>query len=227
MGAEMSYRSPIPKIIHQVWKTDDIPVVWQKPSESVRKMNPGYDVWLWTDAKALAFLETYYPDFVPTFLSYPYDIQRADSIRYFLIYHYGGIYIDMDIGCNKPVDWILNSTSAGFLAPETWPAGFSNDVFASVPGHPLSRLLIDSLPVWDHWFLTKYFTVFLSTGPAFFSLYIGKYARSMNTSSNAAPGSEATFARIPEGLYSTTGAVFAHFPGSRYQIGAVSHSYDL
>lgn len=163
MGAVMSYRSPIPKIIHQVWKTDDIPVVWQKPSESVRKMNPGYDVWLWTDAKALAFLETYYPDFVPTFLSYPYDIQRADSIRYFLIYHYGGIYIDMDIGCNKPVDWILNSTSAGFLAPETWPAGFSNDVFASVPGHPLSRLLIDSLPVWDHWFLTKYFTVGISS----------------------------------------------------------------
>ena len=31
-----------------------------------------------------------------TFDGYPYPIQRADAIRYFVLHHFGGIYIDLD-----------------------------------------------------------------------------------------------------------------------------------
>jgi mannosyltransferase OCH1-like enzyme len=37
-----------------------------------------------------------YPWFVETWDHYRFPIQRADSIRYFILAHYGGIYIDLD-----------------------------------------------------------------------------------------------------------------------------------
>jgi inositol phosphorylceramide mannosyltransferase catalytic subunit len=37
-----------------------------------------------------------YPWFVETWDHYRFPIQRADSIRYFILAHHGGIYIDLD-----------------------------------------------------------------------------------------------------------------------------------
>lgn len=54
------------------------------------------DLQLWTDADAREFIEKEYPWFLETFDGYPFNIQRADSIRYFVLYHFGGIYIDLD-----------------------------------------------------------------------------------------------------------------------------------
>ena len=35
--------------------------------------------------------------FLAPYRSYPYDIQRADAIRYFILYEFGGLYLDLDI----------------------------------------------------------------------------------------------------------------------------------
>jgi mannosyltransferase OCH1-like enzyme len=37
-----------------------------------------------------------YPWFLDTYDGYPYPVQRTDAIRYFLIRHFGGVYIDLD-----------------------------------------------------------------------------------------------------------------------------------
>ena len=54
---------------------------------------------LWTDEKAREFIAKEYPWFLETFDNYPYPIQRADSIRYFVLSHYGGVYLDLDDVC--------------------------------------------------------------------------------------------------------------------------------
>jgi inositol phosphorylceramide mannosyltransferase catalytic subunit len=46
--------------------------------------------------KSREFIAKEYPWFLETFDGYKYPIQRADSIRYFVLVHYGGIYIDLD-----------------------------------------------------------------------------------------------------------------------------------
>jgi mannosyltransferase OCH1-like enzyme len=51
---------------------------------------------LWTDELSMEFIAREYPWFLETFQNYPYPIQRADAIRYFVLAHYGGIYIDLD-----------------------------------------------------------------------------------------------------------------------------------
>lgn len=43
----------------------------------------------------------HYPSFLPTFDSYKYPIQRADAIRYFVLHRFGGIYMDLDVGCKR------------------------------------------------------------------------------------------------------------------------------
>ena len=37
------------------------------------------------------------PNFLAPYRSYPYDIQRADAIRYFILFEFGGLYLDLDI----------------------------------------------------------------------------------------------------------------------------------
>jgi mannosyltransferase OCH1-like enzyme len=52
---------------------------------------------LWTNEKSREFIAAEYPWFLETFDGYKYPIQRADSIRYFVLAYYGGIYIDLDV----------------------------------------------------------------------------------------------------------------------------------
>lgn len=54
---------------------------------------------MWTDAKSREFVATEYPWFLNTFDNYSQPIQRADAIRYFVLAHFGGIYIDLDDVC--------------------------------------------------------------------------------------------------------------------------------
>ncbi|RHZ62481.1 uncharacterized protein CDV56_108931 [Aspergillus thermomutatus] len=50
----------------------------------------------WTDQKARDFIAAEYPWFLTNFDGYKYPIQRADAIRYFVLAHYGRIYINLD-----------------------------------------------------------------------------------------------------------------------------------
>lgn len=103
----------IPKIIHQTYKNDSIPTLWQQPQQSCLDLHPDYEYKLWTDKKSREFISAEYvythlrlhgthvdirryPWFLETFDGYPYPIQRADAIRYFVLHHFGGIYIDLD-----------------------------------------------------------------------------------------------------------------------------------
>jgi mannosyltransferase OCH1-like enzyme len=114
----------IPAIIHQSYKHDDIsalPVAWQYAHESCKNMHPKYQIILWTDERVREFISTNYPHHLRNFDSYPYDIQRVDAARYFILYHYGGIYLDLDIECRKPLDAIRRHFGAVF--PATKPFG--------------------------------------------------------------------------------------------------------
>ena len=88
----------IPKIIHQTWKNETIPDNWKSYHDSWKKHfpEPEYKHILWTDKDNREFIKQNYNWFLDTFDNYPKNIQRADAIRYFILYHYGGIYADLD-----------------------------------------------------------------------------------------------------------------------------------
>ena len=143
---------------------------------------------LWTNEKSREFIAAEYPWFLETFDGYKYPIQRADSIRYFILAHYGGTYIDLDDvridpdacsrtsnnqqGCNRRLDPLLAYPA---WVRRTVPTGISNDAMGSVPQHPFFLRVIELLQQYDRHWLLPYITVMYSTGPLFLSVIWKEY----------------------------------------------------
>ncbi|GAB1199128.1 hypothetical protein APSETT444_008473 [Aspergillus pseudonomiae] len=204
----------IPRIIHRTYKTEDIPSHWKGTYESCRTLNPTYKQYFWTDESSRQFIETHFDWFLPTYDAYPYNIQRADAIRYFLLWHYGGVYIDMDIACRRPLDPLLDFSA---WMPKTQPYGVSNDLMASTPGHPFITKVALALHDHDGFYLSKYITVFFTTGPMYLSSLLTEWFRKVQNG----PGEEITMphgvAILPSMMYDTTAySFFGHAPGSTW-----------
>lgn len=63
---------------------------------------------LHTDSSNRIFIQHFYPWFLPVYDAYPEHIMRVDAFRYFMLYHFGGVYIDMDFECLRPLDPLLS-----------------------------------------------------------------------------------------------------------------------
>ncbi|WP_326601725.1 glycosyltransferase [Streptomyces sp. NBC_01800] len=164
-------------MIHQTWKDADVPPEWQKWADSWRIHHPGWGYRLWTDADNRAFLQEHYPWFLPVYDGYPEAIMRADAIRYFLLDHFGGLYVDLDFECLKPVTEILDGHDLVLgCEPDAHTRlllarrrGFDrivgNAFIASRPGHPFwahvhrrlvaTHKLPSTLDVTGPFFLTR------------------------------------------------------------------------
>ncbi|EGD87717.1 hypothetical protein H112_04184 [Trichophyton rubrum D6] len=209
--------TPIPRIIHRTYSTPEFPEIWRDAYNSCQVLLPEYQHYFWTDEKARDFIEANFKWFLATYDGYRYGIQRVDALRYFLLWHYGGIYMDMDIGCRRDIRPLLDFPA---WVPRTWPYGVSNDLMASSPGHPL--MIKAALSLYDHnwWYVSKYVTVFFTTGPMFFSGIILSWFEILKT---GAKDDIASFkgphglAILPSQLYDTTEyTFFSHFPGSTW-----------
>lgn len=164
----------IPKIIHQTYKDENIPEKWRAGQQACIDLHPDYEYILWTDVTARDFIAKEYSWFLETWDSYPYPIERADAIRYFVLAHYGGIYIDLDDGCKRKLDPLLVAPA---FVRETVPTGVLNDVMGSVPGHPFFVKVLESLECYNRNWLVPYITIMFSTGPLFVSVMLVQYKR--------------------------------------------------
>lgn len=162
---------------------------------------------MWTDEKSREFIALEYPWFLDTFDNYPYPIQRADAIRYFVLVHYGGIYIDLDDGCQRRLDPLLAYPA---WVRSTKPTGISNDVMGSVPAHPFFVEVIDSLQSYKRNWWSPYITTMASTGPLFLSLIWKHY--------NDSPRNEIERVRIlfPDSYMSHNWSFFTHHTGNSW-----------
>ncbi|KAG1755586.1 glycosyltransferase family 32 protein [Suillus lakei] len=180
----------IPRILHQTWKSETLPADWKRLSVACQNMMPDYT----------------YPWFLDTYDDYEFTIQRADAIRYFILYHYGGIYLDLDIGCPP---------SSG----STIPVGVSNDLIFAEKGHPFLAQTIHNLVTFDHSWILNYPTVMFSTGPMFLSFQYSLY-----TASHPITPHEPGDVRIlPKSLYGKNAkpeeaphSFFTHYYGSSW-----------
>ena len=54
---------------------------------------------LHTDADNRAFIAREFPKYLGLYDGYDTHIKRVDAVRYFLLYRYGGVYMDLDMTC--------------------------------------------------------------------------------------------------------------------------------
>ena len=146
----------IPKILFQTWKSKtDIPANFAYWSRTFRDENPAYEYRLWDDADNRAFIGEHYPWFLATYDAYPAEIYRADAVRYFFLYHFGGVYADMDTECLRPLDAMLEIADVVLGKMGTNPNfrhSIPNAVMLSVPRQEFWLLVMSLLvePVAPH-----------------------------------------------------------------------------
>jgi mannosyltransferase OCH1-like enzyme len=50
----------IPKIIHQTWKTENVPWKWKLYQKKVKQLHPDWEYKLWTDKNNMEFVKLKY-----------------------------------------------------------------------------------------------------------------------------------------------------------------------
>ena len=145
----------IPKIIHQTWKERQVPPSHAAYQQSWLTHHPAWEYRLWTDADNRAFLAQHYAWFLPIYDYYPQPIMRVDAVRYFILYHYGGLYVDLDFESLQPVDDYLASHAVVIgLEPASHAQGG-----AQMADRPFDQILCNAFmasaprhPFWAHLF---------------------------------------------------------------------------
>jgi mannosyltransferase OCH1-like enzyme len=175
----------IPQIIHQTWKTTTVPEPFRAVMETWPQLNKEWDFRLWTDDMNRDLIARHFPHFLEIYDNYPLPIQRADAARYFILKVYGGVYVDIDFECIKPISELLeNKECAIGLEPPEHCKRFNKDrilcnaFMAAVPGHPfidhVCQELISAVPV-DH-LRSKLYDVLETTGPFMLTEAFSRYS---------------------------------------------------
>ena len=172
--------NPIPRIIHQTWKTRDLPEDYAKYRDSVLRHHLDWDHWLWTDRDNREFIAREHRWFLPTYDSYKHEIERVDAVRYFILYTHGGVYIDLDMECVQPIDALLpgdGRPSFSMLAsPGIDNATIGNAYMAAPPGHAFFAWLTRRLPHLRERDIT-HADVLNNTGPDMIAAQLAAYGQ--------------------------------------------------
>ena len=104
----------IPKIIHYCWfGGKPLPKSAEKCIASWKKYLPDYEIKRWDesnfDVNAIPYTREAYAACKFAFVS--------DYARFWILYHYGGVYFDTDVEVIRPIDDIINR--GGFLGVES------------------------------------------------------------------------------------------------------------
>lgn len=137
----------IPKIIHYCWfGGNPLPELAIKCMGSWRKFLPEYEIREWNEQNFDVNRTIYSAE--------AYRLKKfahvSDYARFWILYHYGGIYFDTDIEIIRPLDDILAKGSfMGFECQEGTPLDNPNGNMNSglgmgVPkGHPFFKKIVD------------------------------------------------------------------------------------
>ena len=125
--------------------------------------------------------------------------------------------MDLDIGCQRPVDSLLTFP---VILPRTIPVGVPNDLMFAEKNHPFMAQTIRNLIAFDFSWVLNYPTVMFSTGPMFLSAQYGAWT-SAHPATPDQPGGEVRI--LPKSLYGKNAqpeevphSYFSHYYGSSW-----------
>ena len=152
----------IPKIIHIIWIGDQS----KKPTKCIDtwiKKNPDYEVRVWGNNQVQATNWKNYRQLHEMLGKYDYA-GASDVMRYEILYEHGGVYVDADTYCVKPLeDWLLNCQSFASWEQELVRNNLiANTIMGSVPGAEAMKLCIDEVATKD---CTEKKLAWMITGP--------------------------------------------------------------
>ncbi len=122
-----------------------MPAAYREFAAGWRRLHPGWDYRLWTEADLPPLRNRALYDAAGKLCPGFEGQLRSDVLRYELLYHYGGVWVDTDFEPRKPLDGLLEGVSC-FAAWERQGTVVNNAIMGAVPCHPFIARLVDELP---------------------------------------------------------------------------------
>ncbi len=97
----------IPLLLHQIVPDDGFPSHLEGFSHSWREWNPDLQVSYWSEQELRLFVANKTPAYLPLFDSFFHPFCRIELCRYLLLQYYGGIVVDLDCQCLRPLSPLL------------------------------------------------------------------------------------------------------------------------
>ncbi|HZK76864.1 MAG TPA: glycosyltransferase [Candidatus Kapabacteria bacterium] len=157
----------IPKIIHQIWIGPH-----RRPThlmQTWKTMHPDWEYRFWGNDEIAShpFRNQRHIDSIPNWAG------KCNVIRYELLREYGGVYVDADMECLRPLEdfFLQNDSFACWENERVTPGLVANSILGAIPQNDLMQLMVEELehtyqiegPSWK------------STGPLFLTRAIEEY----------------------------------------------------
>ena len=84
------HQGSFPRILHQSWKSPELPAKFKAWSDSCRAKHSDWEWVLWTDADNLELVRKHFSWLEKTYHDLPSEIYRADLARNLYMYTFGG-----------------------------------------------------------------------------------------------------------------------------------------
>lgn len=178
----------VERTVHQLWKNARPPDLWEVCAREWETLTQahGWEYKLWTDEDVDRLLTEEYSWVMPFYRKLSSDIQRVHLSRYILLYHFGGLCVDMDVQPRS--DHVLSFLESGVrphrvvvsLDPYTKRVG-TGFLWSSERGHPLWKYVLyycmQPRDRWDEWLmrLSKHMEVRQRTGPTVLELTLDRH----------------------------------------------------
>jgi len=141
----MKTNNLIEKNVFQSWKTKQLHPVIQEKVDRQKARNPGYTFHLFDDNDMDLFVNTVYSGRIAeAYNRLNIVVAKVDFWRYLVLYHYGGVYVDMDseIECSLDDDLLQPGDEAVF-SQEGNPGFFLQWGLIAKKGHPVLKRTIE------------------------------------------------------------------------------------
>lgn len=148
----------IPKIIHQIWYSEEpLPETYKELSQTWKRDYPEWEYILWDKEKMDDFVQSHYPQYWKQYNQFPYPIQRCDAIRYLFLYEIGGMYVDLDYESIRSIEPLIKGKTCCFseeqgeddyyrkLFGRDAPYFFNNAMMLSIPKHFFIKQIIKAV----------------------------------------------------------------------------------
>jgi len=177
--------SKIPKVIYQTYKDKNVPTIVK---ERWLKLNPEYEYHLYDDNDCYNFLIKYYTKEHADFFKYKIKDGpiKSDFWRVCILYQFGGIYADIDIVPNVPIDEFVDHDTTLYTCitdPKFDKNNLNPHFIATIPNNPLIldcinvyiREKINTEYTYDGWSITYILYNTLTNYLNNYNLKEGKY----------------------------------------------------
>lgn len=142
----------IPFIIHQTWKSKNMPQGMINATNSWKNLNPDYEYRYYDDNDVINYVNNFdctgfnfdKNKLLAAFNNIKSGAGKADIFRYMIMYNTGGVYADIDTVCYKPITQYLNPQDNTFITGNDLQRYIHQWMFLCTPKHPFMKETLEN-----------------------------------------------------------------------------------